>query len=113
MFQMMQAAVKEDFATYMFHIEAVVEEEGPSQPAHVREERRQIPMANMTATGSTGVDPAEASATVDTAAVAAEAGGGVKLEQRVSDKVPRNAPCPCGSGKKYKQCHGRPDAPAL
>ncbi|MEO1091312.1 MAG: preprotein translocase subunit SecA [Pseudomonadota bacterium] len=22
-------------------------------------------------------------------------------------KVPRNAPCPCGSGKKYKQCHGR------
>jgi len=20
----------------------------------------------------------------------------------------RNAPCPCGSGKKYKQCHGRP-----
>jgi hypothetical protein len=22
-------------------------------------------------------------------------------------KVSRNAPCPCGSGKKYKQCHGR------
>ncbi|GHD44008.1 protein translocase subunit SecA [Thalassobaculum fulvum] len=22
-------------------------------------------------------------------------------------KTPRNAPCPCGSGKKYKQCHGR------
>jgi predicted aspartyl protease len=22
-------------------------------------------------------------------------------------KVPRNAPCPCGSGKKYKGCHGR------
>ncbi len=21
-------------------------------------------------------------------------------------KVGRNAPCPCGSGKKYKQCHG-------
>jgi hypothetical protein len=21
-------------------------------------------------------------------------------------KVSRNAPCPCGSGKKYKQCHG-------
>ena len=21
-------------------------------------------------------------------------------------KVPRNAKCPCGSGKKYKQCHG-------
>jgi preprotein translocase subunit SecA len=23
------------------------------------------------------------------------------------DKTPRNAPCPCGSGKKYKMCHGR------
>ena len=22
-------------------------------------------------------------------------------------KTPRNAPCPCGSGKKYKQCHGK------
>ncbi len=25
----------------------------------------------------------------------------------VSHKVGRNEPCPCGSGKKYKQCHGR------
>ncbi len=23
------------------------------------------------------------------------------------EKTPRNAPCPCGSGKKYKQCHGK------
>ena len=26
--------------------------------------------------------------------------------QVISDKVPRNAPCPCGSGRKYKKCHG-------
>lgn len=26
---------------------------------------------------------------------------------RVEKKVGRNDPCPCGSGKKYKQCHGR------
>ena len=26
---------------------------------------------------------------------------------RSGDKVGRNDPCPCGSGKKYKQCHGR------
>jgi preprotein translocase subunit SecA len=24
----------------------------------------------------------------------------------IAGKVPRNAPCPCGSGKKYKHCHG-------
>ena len=27
-----------------------------------------------------------------------------------TDKVGRNQPCPCGSGKKYKMCHGRPGA---
>jgi preprotein translocase subunit SecA len=26
---------------------------------------------------------------------------------RSGDKVGRNDPCPCGSGKKYKQCHGK------
>ena len=26
---------------------------------------------------------------------------------RVEKKVGRNDPCPCGSGKKYKNCHGR------
>ncbi len=32
---------------------------------------------------------------------------------KVKDKIGRNAPCPCGSGKKYKQCHGRPGAEPL
>ncbi|MEN9501066.1 MAG: preprotein translocase subunit SecA [Pseudomonadota bacterium] len=27
--------------------------------------------------------------------------------QREADKVGRNDPCPCGSGKKYKHCHGK------
>jgi uncharacterized protein YecA (UPF0149 family) len=26
--------------------------------------------------------------------------------KRSVDKVGRNEPCPCGSGKKYKKCHG-------
>jgi len=26
---------------------------------------------------------------------------------RAQPKVGRNQPCPCGSGKKYKQCHGK------
>lgn len=30
--------------------------------------------------------------------------------QRASEKVGRNQPCPCGSGKKYKHCHERLDA---
>lgn len=26
---------------------------------------------------------------------------------KAGPKVGRNDPCPCGSGKKYKQCHGK------
>ncbi|HEU0188160.1 MAG TPA: preprotein translocase subunit SecA [Gallionellaceae bacterium] len=32
---------------------------------------------------------------------------GVKTFVRGGEKVGRNDPCPCGSGKKYKQCHGK------
>jgi preprotein translocase subunit SecA len=28
------------------------------------------------------------------------------VQRRTGDKVGRNDPCPCGSGKKYKKCHG-------
>jgi uncharacterized protein len=30
----------------------------------------------------------------------------VETIRRDAPKVGRNDPCPCGSGKKYKQCHG-------
>jgi preprotein translocase subunit SecA len=36
-----------------------------------------------------------------------------KSPRRADGKVGRNDPCPCGSGKKYKKCHGRPGAPPL
>jgi len=38
-----------------------------------------------------------------------EASGGtneVQTIRREGPKVGRNDPCPCGSGKKYKKCHG-------
>jgi len=41
---------------------------------------------------------------------AESAGGGTQVVEtyvRTEKKVGRNDPCPCGSGKKYKQCHGR------
>jgi preprotein translocase subunit SecA len=47
-------------------------------------------------------EPAMAMAGEAAPAAAASAG-----DQEGWGKVPRNAPCPCGSGKKYKQCHGK------
>jgi preprotein translocase subunit SecA len=46
----------------------------------------------------------------DEATAKAEQAGDDAAEQpyrRPIDKVGRNEPCPCGSGKKYKQCHGK------
>ena len=39
--------------------------------------------------------------------------GPKKPVQRKAKKIYPNAPCPCGSGKKYKNCHGRPGQPPL
>jgi preprotein translocase subunit SecA len=41
--------------------------------------------------------------------VASRSGGGdasQPTQRRTGEKVGRNDPCPCGSGKKYKKCHG-------
>ena len=65
-------------------------------------------------------DPSVAGSTMQQAAAAApQAEGGEAPPQPVEEqintpivktdweKTPRNAPCPCGSGKKFKMCHGR------
>ncbi len=41
------------------------------------------------------------------AATRAGAGDSQPVQRRTGEKVGRNDPCPCGSGKKYKKCHGK------
>jgi len=55
---------------------------------------------------STGTGSGKASDVVSEAANAAEAAAKAK-PVRTGPKVGRNDPCPCGSGKKYKQCCGK------
>ena len=75
----------------------------PHAPDEVQQRRRQ-PVSRMTeskqsttniglASGVPNAKPMEQSRKVQTV--------------RVEEKVGRNDPCPCGSGKKYKHCHGR------
>ena len=59
-----------------------------------------------TTTGTGGGAQGKASDVVSEAANAAEAAAKAK-PVRTGPKVGRNDPCPCGSGKKYKQCCGR------
>jgi len=53
-----------------------------------------------------GAAPGKASDVVSEAAAAAEAQAKAK-PVRTGPKVGRNDPCPCGSGKKYKNCCGK------
>jgi preprotein translocase subunit SecA len=81
------------------------------RPAPVLEAApREIPIA--TRTPSTTIDALEkefARKKQRELAVASMAGGSAASQpnqRRTGEKVGRNDPCPCGSGKKYKRCHG-------
>lgn len=67
------------------------------------ERRRQVDMSNFRASKS------------DFSQYSSTGGGDPERKQktepvRVEKKVGRNDPCPCGSGKKYKNCHGQQQA---
>jgi len=53
-------------------------------------------------------DPSQAPSAFARAERPEAKGGGddVQTVRREGPKVGRNDPCPCGSGKKYKKCHG-------
>jgi preprotein translocase subunit SecA len=53
-------------------------------------------------TYSAPTETGEVETTTDPATVATAANGAGEVP-----RVGRNEPCPCGSGKKYKQCHGK------
>jgi len=61
-----------------------------------------------------GAAPAQVTTTVSTGGTAAATGAPAEQEivlpavtiRRETPKVGRNEPCPCGSGKKFKNCHG-------
>ncbi|ALE52466.1 preprotein translocase subunit SecA [Candidatus Thioglobus autotrophicus] len=62
--------------------------------ADVEQQDNQAAEAQHEELGTTGVDDHEVAAVEQ------------QTYQREDDKVGRNDPCPCGSGKKYKNCHG-------
>ena len=74
-----------------------------AEQAAVAMETKAEQISNVTYTAPTETGEVETTLDVDTqrTAVAAAAGGAAM------PRVGRNDPCPCGSGKKYKHCHGR------
>ncbi|MGE0461498.1 MAG: preprotein translocase subunit SecA [Vicinamibacterales bacterium] len=121
LFQDMRRRIEEEVARYLWWIKPVIQGEGEAPPpvAPVRQPvRRQALSYNNPAEESTSVFapsrvPAAAPAGDLTRAAAAptpaRVGGDdapVKTVRRDEPKIGRNDPCWCGSGKKYKKCHG-------
>ena len=81
LFAAMMDAIKEEIAGFLFNIEVTVESSN-NQVVAPGLEAKQPPVTGLqyTAADESGV--------------------------RTTGEVSRNAPCPCGSGKKYKRCHG-------
>jgi preprotein translocase subunit SecA len=73
----------------------------PQAPEDVKEQKRKRP-ARMRTIKSSVTNMGIQSASGDQAAQR-----GKQQPIKVEVKVGRNDPCPCGSGKKYKHCHGK------
>ena len=103
MFQALLDDLREAVTTVLAHIELKLDQQQASltarRPAQEMQESRADPL-----TGEDKAAPPQ---------LAVLGGHGPKPPASPGDpatwgKVRRNAPCPCGSGKKYKHCHGKP-----
>jgi preprotein translocase subunit SecA len=108
MFGAMMQGIATDFVKYVMHAQVTVSQPTLDTPT---------PIGNLRYTAPT--DPSEAPSTMQAAARAQAAAEGTPPPEEAAeevvntpvvktewDKTPRNAPCPCGSGKKFKLCHG-------
>jgi preprotein translocase subunit SecA len=90
LFQDMMERTQDRVVKYLWKMEVVVEREGEENVERERVQRAlpppKAPKQNLVFSGS-GTVPQE-------------------TIKRKDAKVGRNDPCPCGSGKKYKKCHG-------
>jgi len=84
-----------------------VQVQSPEQLEEVAEQFEEAPLENVEYQHA-GFDeePGGGTATV-TAAVTGTATGAAAVSAAAMAKVGRNDPCPCGSGKKFKHCHGK------
>nr|WP_298735974.1 preprotein translocase subunit SecA [uncultured Chitinophaga sp.] len=108
LFKQMDGETSRDIVSFLCKCGIPVREDRPQQE-QIREGREQkTDMSRMRASHQEFEGNGQgAPATVEEQEYAANAEQARQEPLRVGPKVGRNDPCPCGSGKKYKQCHGK------
>ena len=96
MFGALMKGIAQDFVKYVMHVQVVKNEAPTMQVQNLQQSSFET--EENTAFSEVSPEAAPSSAPVQKTVV--------KSAEDWST-TPRNAPCPCGSGKKYKMCHGR------
>jgi preprotein translocase subunit SecA len=116
MFEAMMGQIQDNFVAYISHLQVATVEEAPRAPrtSSMRYSAAEDPVqgAGALAAAAAGMPADELVGDLDDPeglrAQAVPAGEEVTMQPRRVEKTPgRNEPCYCGSGKKYKLCHGR------
>ncbi len=115
LFTAMKDRIDEEIVRYLWRLMPVVGEEGPGVPAVRRPAPRRPAPMTLSAPSEQASSPFGAIRGGGGGATAvaepprpARSGGDdvIRTVKREEPKVGRNDPCPCGSGKKFKKCHG-------
>jgi preprotein translocase subunit SecA len=107
MFGQMMHGISVDFVRYVMHVQVVTEEAAAPEVSNVQYSSAedvettamQAAVASLAAEGS--IDAGALSAAAEPEAMQP------LVKDGMFDKVGRNDICPCGSGKKFKLCHGK------
>jgi preprotein translocase subunit SecA len=95
----MMSSIQRNVCEKLFHVQIRREDEAARE---IPAAQRRSPRRTIESGG--GVQPAQRAG--GNAAAEADGDGEPRPVRRAEPKVGRNDPCPCGSGKKYKKCHG-------
>ena len=113
MFAAIMDGIKEESVGFLFNLDVQVEEEGDDEAELEAEEvaRRDAPQIR-----AKGLEAPKRPQNLSYSAPSEDGEAEVKASTPTAEEDPyagvgRNADCPCGSGKKYKKCHGAPGGP--
>jgi preprotein translocase subunit SecA len=98
MFGALMKGIAQDFVKYVMHVQVIRNDAPSPMVANIQE----LSAENVEPAGFVGDAP-------DVPAMPSAPAAPKTVVKEANDwsTTPRNAPCPCGSGKKYKMCHGR------
>ena len=124
MFGTMMTGIAQDFVKYVMHVQVVQNQVGAPNAQDGRAaiadpadkdgdgviDASEAGVSNLQTSSSDDVDLSISETGGEGAAASPQPAAGASKQQTVVkdafEKTPRNAPCPCGSGKKFKNCHG-------